>query len=83
MSKQQQTYRYGGCNSKHSSLYRGFGSWPTYEFKQTPEDAQVQFYNDLKSKKEGAVIAYAAEVLKSYEEKQETYASNGEFRPVY
>ena len=82
MSKQKQTYMCGCCNSKHTTLFRGFGGWPPKEFKKIPDDMQTQFYNDIKSKNSDQILAYANDFLTRYEDKTETYACNGEFRPL-
>ena len=82
MSKVKGTYVCGVCDSKNSTLYRGFGSWPNKEFKKIPIEAQEQFYNDIKGKSGQEVMTHAHEVLARFEEKKEVYASNGEFRPL-
>ena len=82
MSKVKGTYVCGVCNNMSMNLYRGFGSWPTKEFKKIPIEAQEQFYNDIKGKTGKDVIAHAHEVLARYEDKKEVYAANGEFRPL-
>ena len=82
MSKVKGTYVCEVCNSKTSTLYRGFGSWPTKDFKKIPLEAQEQFYNDIKGKTGQEVIAHAHDTLKRYEDRKEVYANNGEFRPL-
>ena len=83
MSKQMGTIMCATCHSKTTSLYRGFGKWPTKEFKGLPDDAKIQFWNDIK-KIEGtdALCAKANHVIESYEIKEEHFAENGDFRPL-
>lgn len=82
-SKQRGTVQCSTCNSKATMLWKGFGSWPTFEFKSLPEDAQVQFWNEIQGKsglKE--LIATVENYVEGYEKKEEVYANNGEFRPL-
>jgi len=82
MAKQAASIRCSDCNSKHTTLYRGFGEWPTFEFKSLPEDTRTQFYKDIKHKGAAAVIAHTYDVIEAYEDNKEIYASSGEYRPL-
>jgi len=83
MSKTKGEIRCDVCDSKCTTLWRGFGTWPTEEFKVLPKEAQIQFYNDIKHKSGVRdVCAIAIDAIESYEDKKETFAVNGEFRPL-
>ena len=82
MSKSKCSFRCDHCNGNHSRLYRGFGKWPTMEFQGLPIEVQEQFYVDIQGRTSQDIYATATDLIQSYEDRKEQYASNGEFRPL-
>jgi hypothetical protein len=81
-SKGSETWACAQCNTKCSLLHRTFGCWPTQEFKTMPKDAQMQFWKDIQGKGGQDLRSFAEDKMKTWERKTETYAFNGEFRPL-
>ena len=82
MNKAKGTMRCNSCNTKYAGLYRGFGTWPTCEFKGLPKETRIKFYRDVKDKNLQETITTVFDLVESYEDKKEVYACNGEYRPL-
>ena len=82
MSKTKQTFRCDKCNTSHATLYRGFGRWPSQEFQGLSEDVQAKFYADVQGMRATQIMEKAAQIVRQYEVREQTYADNGEYRPL-
>ena len=82
MSKTKGEFRCDLCNSTHTKLYKGFGRWPIQEFQGIDPDMKAQYYKDVQGKTWQQVCARATDIVKVFERREETYACQGEFRPL-
>ena len=70
------------CNSRLVALHRGFGSWPTNEFKSLPKAEQQAFMRSVGSAGPGTVMARAKELMSAHEQHEQFYECAGEFLPL-
>lgn len=75
------------CNTRLVQLHRGFGTWPTNEFKSLSDEDQQAFMRSLgagssSSTKGFNVVAQAKEYLRAHEVHEQFYESSGEFLPL-
>ena len=83
LSKRSGSWRCDGCNCKVVQLFRGFGTWPSAEFRGLPEADQQAFFKSLGSHSSGsAAVAKAKELLAAHEKHETFYEYGGQFLPL-
>ena len=75
-------WRCNKCDVKVVQLHRGFGTWPTPEFDNLPNEAKVAFYADVRAKCGDDSIVQAQLVLSQHETHEKTYELGGRFLPL-
>jgi hypothetical protein len=63
-------------------LFRGFGTWPTFEFKGIPEEEQQAFMRSLTTTSGPIAVMKAKEMLQKHEAHESFYEFGGEFLPL-
>ena len=81
-SKREGTWKCKKCDSKLTTLWRGFGEWPPKEWEQLPIDARRQFMKDLQNKPWKEMKTVVEEKLSGLESHASTYALGGDFLPL-
>ena len=77
-----QTWRCGRCNVHIVQLYREFGQWPTNEFAQKTQEAQMEFYKSIRNMTGiGEIRAFVAETMAWFEKHEDAYAEGGSSSP--
>ena len=83
INKSQGRYRCLTCCCRVVQLTRGFGTWPTKEFREMSTTAQEALFKDLLNIESGIEItSRATQVMRHREEHSRFYAENGEFLPL-
>ena len=76
------TWRCGRCNVHIVQLHREFGQWPTGGFAEKTQEAKMEFYKSIRNMGIGAIRAFVADTMASFEKHEDAYAEGGEFLPI-
>ena len=82
LSKREGTWRCNKCHVKITTLWRGFGTWPTETFERLSPELKKNFFKDIAEKNASDTIAYAKRSLTKFEQHQKFYEEKGQFLPL-
>ena len=66
LSKREGTWRRRKCSCRITGLWRGFGTWPTGEFKKLSEAAQQEFMRSIADSSGPKAVAQAQQFLEQF-----------------
>ena len=67
------------CLCKCIQSNRGFGTWPTPEFKELDEEEKVKFYKNIQGLNGTQVKLFASQFLEKHCKNETYWAEGGEF----
>ena len=82
VSKREGTWRCNKCRVKITTLFRGFGVWPSESFDRLSPALKQQFFKDIADKNSSDTVAFAKAQLMKFEQHERFYEEKGCFLPL-